>query len=324
VDLIRDRRQFLSWGLATSGALCASTWFSARAWAAARLTLTPLVGRLALIQGGAANIVVASDGSELVLVDGGAAADAGALRKLLAKHYPGQKLRAVFNTHWHAAHSGFNATARQLGVDVIAHENTKLWLTTTVNCRWEGKVYPPQPAAAWPNRTFIYNAQQLEFGGGAIEYAHLGPAHTDGDIYVRFVEENVIVTGDVLSPGRYPLIDTACNGYLGGINTALRAIDALSNDHTRLVPGSGPVSDVTVLKQQEEMGNFVLSRMSENFRKGSTFAEFLATHPTKDFDVRYGEPAQFLNLAWNSAWYQVNPMGGLVTVQPSPIPGKSR
>jgi cyclase len=324
VDLIRDRRQFLSWGLAASSALCAPALLPIRAWAAARLTLTPLTGRLSLVQGAAANIVVASANGELVLVDGGAAVDAAALQKLLAKHYPGHRLRAVFNTHWHAAHTGFNAAARQLGCDVVAHENTRLWLTTTVNSRWEGKIYPPQPAAAWPNRTFIYNAQQFDFGGGAIQYAHLGPAHTDGDIYVRFAEENVIVTGDVLSPGRYPQIDTACNGYLGGINSALRAIAALCNDQTRLVPGSGPVVDVASLQQQEEMGNFVLTRMSESLRKGNTFAEFVATQPTKDFDARFGDPARFLKLAWDSSWYQVNPMGGLATGQPPAPAGRAR
>ena len=88
----------------------------------------------------------------------------------------------------------------QAGADVIAHENTKLWLGTEVNSRWEGKVYPPQPDQALPNRTFFYGPQALEFGGTKIEYAHLGQAHTDGDIYVRFPEENVIVAGDVVSP----------------------------------------------------------------------------------------------------------------------------
>src|SRR5262245_30237262 len=84
-----------------------------------RLAVAPLAGRLSLITGGAANVVVASAGGELLLVDGGAAADARALQKLLAEAFPGQKLRAVLNTHWHWAQSGYNATARQAGADVI-------------------------------------------------------------------------------------------------------------------------------------------------------------------------------------------------------------
>jgi glyoxylase-like metal-dependent hydrolase (beta-lactamase superfamily II) len=318
-----DRRQFLGLGWAAASTYALSASYSAAAAAATQLTLVPLTGRLSLVQGAAANIVVASANNTLLLVDGGAAVDAKVLQKLLAKHFPGQMLRAVFNTHWHAVHTGYNATARKMGVDVIAHENTRLWLSTEVNSRWEGKVYKPQPAAALPNRTFYYDAQAFDFAGAAVQYAHLGQAHTDGDIYVRFPEENVIVAGGVLTPGRYPIVDTACNGYLGGINTALRTIGALSDGQTRLVPGRGPVSGLPVLQQQLEMGSTVLARMSDHYRKGGSFAEFVATHPTREFDAQYGEPTQFLRQTFDSAWYQVSTMGGLA-VPPPASPGSAR
>ncbi|MEO6186587.1 MAG: MBL fold metallo-hydrolase, partial [Steroidobacteraceae bacterium] len=294
---------------------CAST-YAARAFASAPLTLVPLAGRLSQVLGGAANIVVASANNELLLVDGGAAVDARALQALLSRSYPGQKLRAVFNTHWHPAQSGFNATARKQGADVIAHENTRLWLSTTVNSRWEKTVYPPQPAAALPNRTFVYNVQALDFAGTKVQYARVDPAHTDGDIYVRFPEENVIVMGDLLSPGRYPVVDTASNGYLGGFVAALRTIGSLCDGQTRLVPGTGAVSPLPVLQQQLEMNTLVLTRMSDNYRKGGTFKEFVASQPTRDFDAHFGDPAQFLKLSYDSAWYQANPMGGLAAAPP--------
>lgn len=311
VERLHDRRFFLGAGLALAGAAALP-----RAVASTGLKLRPLTPRISLVEGAAANIVVASAGGELVLVDGGSAVDAKALRKLLDENYRGQKLRAVFNTHWHHAQTGFNATARSLGADVLAHENTRLWLTTTVNSRWEGKVYKPVAKEALPNRTFHYDPQVLEFAGGKIEYVHMTQAHTDGDIYVRFPEDNLIVTGDVLSPGRYPVIDTACNGYLGGINTALRTIEGLSDAGTQLVPGSGPVAGLPALKLQLDMGTALLQRMSDHYRKGGTFEEFLATRPTADFDGELGDPSQFLKLAYDSAWYQVNPMGGLTTGQP--------
>jgi glyoxylase-like metal-dependent hydrolase (beta-lactamase superfamily II) len=303
--LIRDRRQFLSLGLAAAGAVSISALSPQRAWAAARLSLVPLTGRLSLVQGGAANIVVASANNELLLVDGGAAVDANALQKLLAKHYPGQKLRAVFNTHWHWAQTGFNATARKVGADVIAHENTKLWLTTEVNSRWEGKVYKPQPADALPNKTFFYGAQTLDFGGSKIQYAHLGQAHTDGDIYVQFPEENVIVTGDVLAPGRYPVIDSASNGWLGGVHTALRTVGALCDGKTQLVPGVGLVAGLDALKQQQEMCYSVISRIGDNYYKGQTYNDLLAAQPTKEFDAQFGDPALFLKQSYETAWYHV-------------------
>ena len=128
----------------------------------------------------------------------------GSCRSCWPSTFRGQKLKAVINTHWHWAQSGFNATARKAGADVLAHENTRLWLSTEVNSRWEGQVYKRRAGAALPNKTFYYGPQSLPFGGGAVEYVHLGQAHTDGDVYVRFAEENVIVAGDIVVTGQYP------------------------------------------------------------------------------------------------------------------------
>jgi len=317
-----DRRQFLQNSFAAAGCAALAPLYAPSARASTSLKLVPLVGRLALVEGAAANIVVASSGKELVLVDGGSSVDAKALSKLLDAHYPGQMLRAVFNTHWHWIQTGFNATARARGVDVLAHENTRLWLTTTVHSRWEHKVYPPQPAAALPNRTFFYGPQQFEFGGSKIDYVHLDPAHTDGDIYVRFPEENVLVVGDVLAPGRYPIIDAATNGWLGGINGALHTIGEIADANTRLIPGSGPVAGLSQLKEQEEMGVAVMTAMGQVYRKGGTFEEFLAAKPTADYDAKFGDPSLFLQVAFDTAWYQVNPMGGLSTGEPMGAGGR--
>jgi glyoxylase-like metal-dependent hydrolase (beta-lactamase superfamily II) len=281
--------------------------FPSVTWAArSRLTLSPLAGRLSLITGGAANIVVASAGNELLLVDGGASADAGQLSKLLTANFPNHRLKAVINTHWHWAQSGFNAAARKAGADVLAHEYTRLWLSTEVNSRWEGKVYKPQPAESLPNKTFYSGPQSLPFGGGAVEFVHLGQAHTDGDVYVRFPEENVIVAADVVSPTKYPIIDSASNGWLGGMQGALRTIAARCDANTKVIPAVGAPVAVDAVKRQQDMCYSVVSRIGENYYKGGTFEELLASKPTKDFDAQYGDPALFLKQSYETAWYHVN------------------
>jgi cyclase len=299
-----QRRTVLKLGLAAT-ALPALGLFSRNAEASGRLTIVPLGGRLSLIGGAAANIVVARAGDELLLVDGGSGADSKALQKLLADSFPGAKLRTVINTHWHWAQSGFNATARKAGVDVVAHENTRLWLSTEVNSRWENRIYKPQPAEALPNKTFYYGPQTLGFGGSKVEYVHLGQAHTDGDIYVRFPEENVIVAGDVASPGRYPIIDSASNGWLGGIHTALKTLVGRCDAGTKVVPGVGAPVGVEALKQQQEMCYSVISRIGENYYKGGTYDEIVAAKPTREFDAQFGDPTLFLKQAYETAWYHV-------------------
>ena len=300
-----SRRAVLGWGLSAAAAPATGLW-PTRAWASTGLSIVPLTGRLSLISGAAANIVVAHAGDELLLVDGGSSADSKDLQKLLATSFPGTRLRAVINTHWHWAQSGFNAAARRSGADVVSHENTRLWLSTEVNSRWEGKVYRPQPAEALPNKTFYYGPQTLDFGGGKVEYVHLGQAHTDGDIYVRFPEENFIAAGDVASPGRYPIIDSASNGWLGGIQAALKTLVARCDATTKVVPAVGAPVGVDALKQQQEMCYTVISRIGENYYKGGTYDELLAAAPTREFNAQYGDPTLFLKQAYETAWYHVN------------------
>ena len=299
------RRGFLQGATSLLGVGSAAAILSSPSHAAARLSLSSLAEGLWLVQGGAANALIAATDEGPVLIDGGVAPDARPLEQLLKRQFPGKSVRAVFNTHWHPPHSGFNATARKLGVDVIAHENTKLWLSTEVNARWEGRVYPPQPVPALPNRTFFYGPQVLEMGGRRFEYGHLGQAHTDGDIFVKVVDANVIATGDVLAPERYPLVDPASNGWLGGLHTATKTLAARGDSGTKYVPGSGAVCGADTLKAQEELCYTVLQRIGDVYYKGQTYEQLLASNPTREFDASHGDPAQFLKLSWDTAWYHV-------------------
>ena len=81
---------------------------------------------------------------------------------------------------------------------VVAHELTRLWMSTEFDVEWEETHYERRPRDAWPNRTFFTSDRQplaIEFGGETVTYGHLLEAHTVGDIYVRFEQRNVIVAG---------------------------------------------------------------------------------------------------------------------------------
>ncbi len=82
------------------------------------------------------------------------------------------------------------------------------------------------------NKT-IYTKDTIDFGGEKIEFGYLPQAHTDGDIYVYFRNANVLVAGDVVSSGAYPIIDYSTNGWLGGLTNAAQTLFDLSNDTTQ-------------------------------------------------------------------------------------------
>lgn len=306
MPVVHSRREALKLGLAAASLLPFASHARSAAGARTGLQLEALTDRLALVTGAACNVLVLRGDEGLLLVDGGAASDAKALSKLLSTQYPRQPVKVLLNTHWHLANSGFNAEARRQGAEILAHENTRLWMSTVVNSRWENRVYPPQPENARPTRTFYDGLQKLSFGGQSIEYGLLPQAHTDGDIFVRFVEANVVAAGDVFAPGRYPIVDSASNGWLGGMHGALKALSSSGKPGTRYVPGQGPIGDTAALKTQQDLCYTVLSRIGESYYKGETWEQFLASAPTKEFDAADGDPSLFLRQSYESAWYHVN------------------
>jgi len=162
---------------------------------------------LHLFQGAGGNVVAAAAAGAVLLVDGGLEEDSAALLGQVAAVTGAAKVELLLNTHWHWDHTGSNAALGKAGAQIIAHENTRLWLATRVDSKWEHRIYPPQPARALPTQTFFYGPQKRSFGGQDVEYTIMPQAHTDGDIYVFFPRENVLVAGGVVTGGSYPLPD---------------------------------------------------------------------------------------------------------------------
>jgi glyoxylase-like metal-dependent hydrolase (beta-lactamase superfamily II) len=270
------------------------------------LVLRPLGDGLWVVQGGAAPVVVVDSGRELLLVDGGDAAGWRALHALLAREFRGRRVATAFNTHWHWDRTGANESLAVDGATLIAHENTRLWLGTEVRDSWAPRVFPPRPTRALPNQTFFYGSNTLQFGGQVLEYGYLPQAHTDGDLYVYFPRQDVLVAGDVVSNGGYPVVDAATNGWLGGMLGGLKVLLARCTDGTRVIgSGATPVGKGQLVAQQDLCFD-VLTRIGQSYYKGETWPQFLASGPTKAYDVTRGDPARFLRSAYDSAWHHVN------------------
>ncbi len=77
----------------------------------------------------------------------------------------------------------------------------------------------------------------MKAGDEEIDYGYLLMAHTSGDLYVHFKNENVIAVGDVASPVRDPELDWFTGAWVGGRVDSMDLVLALANDQTRFVPG---------------------------------------------------------------------------------------
>lgn len=253
---------------------------------------------------GAENVLVRTGGGGVVLVDGASAATSEALLKAVAALPGGGPVRTLFNTHWHPGQTGSNETLGKAGAQIIAQENTRLWLTTDVKYPWSGQVVKRLPKVAQPNKTF-YTSATLEPG---IRYGHLpDAAHTDGDLYVLFEPQNVLAVGDVVSTAGWPAVDYITGGWIGGMVGASQRLLAMANEQTRIVPTRGPVLSYADLKAQASMYATIYERLSTLLNRGRGPSEAVAAKPTKEFDAQMGNPDEFVRRAFESLWAYLSP-----------------
>jgi glyoxylase-like metal-dependent hydrolase (beta-lactamase superfamily II) len=253
---------------------------------------------------GEANVVAQTGANGVVLVDGASARGSDALMKAVAALPGGGPVQTIFNTHWHPEQTGSNERLGKAGTTIIAHENTRLWLTTDVTWTWSGQRFTRLPKVAQPNKTF-YTTGSLDSG---IRYGYIpDAAHTDGDLYVYFPKQNVLAVGDVVSGQGWPVVDYATGGWIGGMVGGLQRLQSLANDETRIVPGRGPVLGLKDLKAQLQMYGTIYERLTQLLNKGRGPGEAVAAQPTKEFDAQMGNGDEFVRRAFESLWAYLSP-----------------
>ena len=304
-----NRRAALK-GIAAAACVAAAPRF-VRADALAALSAKELSPDLAAISGAGANVVALKRPDGLLLVDGGAARQSKDLLALLEQRNAGHAVQLLFNTSWRDEHTGSNETLGARGAKIAAHVNTKLWLGGDFDVDWEDRHYAPRPAAALPSTTF-YTSGSLDFGGRKIEYRYLPRAHTDGDIAVFFPDANVLAAGALLAVGAYPVPDYATGGWIGGLETATRALLDATDGSTKIVPAFGAACGRAELDAQLKLCTAVRERVADAYRHGLSFKEFVATNPTQEFDASRGDPSLFLRLVHKGAWAHLRELGGVI------------
>ena len=285
-------------GLALAGAWAAACGPTRAAAAAAPAPgVTALGPRLALLRGYGGNVTLLTGPAGPLLVDGGSAPHAAALLSAVTAHSGARQVPVLFNSHWHPEQTGANERLGRAGARIIAHENTKLWLSSDFESPWQKRHYTPVPRAALPNDTF-YTTGSLVHGGERVDYGYVLQAHTDSDIWVFFRDANVLVASDLLAVASYPVLDYVTLGWIGGMVTANRALLDLANADTRIVPGLGPVQTREDLKGQLDMLLVLQERLYTLLRDGRSADEMLAAHPTREYDARCGDPELFIRNAF--------------------------
>ncbi|HUF73775.1 MAG TPA: MBL fold metallo-hydrolase [Gammaproteobacteria bacterium] len=271
---------------------------------AATVEITRVNDRLSVIGGFGGNVVVLG-GPGVILVDGGRASHTQALLETVAGIVDPNRIETLFNTHWHLDQIGSNASIRQLGASLIAHEKTRLRLATPYYLPAEDRYHPAEPPEAQPTMSF-FDKGELVVGGETIAYGYLLEAHTDGDIYVKFENDNVIAVGDAIAPSRDPELDWFGGGWLGGRVDSLRLLLDISDSGTQFVPAYGPVVDRAYVEAEHELMLALFDILFERIRAGESAADIDRSRALDALARRFDDPGRLLYDAHKSMWGHYN------------------
>jgi glyoxylase-like metal-dependent hydrolase (beta-lactamase superfamily II) len=237
-------------------------------------------------------------------VDGCSAGGADALAKAVSALPGAGPVHTLFNTHWHPEQTGSNERLGKAGATIIAQENTRLWLNQNVTWPYDGKTVKKLTKVAQPNKTF-YETGKLDSG---IQYGYIpDAAHTDGDLYVFFPNQNVLAVGDALYGEGWPVIDWWTGGWIGGIVGGVQRLQTLVDANTRIVPTRGPVLSLADLKTQLTMYGAIYDALSRAMNQGRGSTEAVAAKPARQYEDRMGNSDQFVRRAFESLWAYLSP-----------------
>jgi glyoxylase-like metal-dependent hydrolase (beta-lactamase superfamily II) len=247
------------------------------------ITTTALRDDVYMLQGEGGNIVVAVAADGLLVIDSQFAPLYDRIRTAISD-ISDRPVRYLVNTHHHGDHTGGNERFAADGAVIVSQENMRDLMANGFASGLTGVETPPAPASAVPSLTYA-DSLTLDYGGRSADLRYPGDSHTNGDTYVYFPDADILVTGDVVTFGRYPNIDFANGGHIDLMISATDAFIASVDDDTVVVPGHGPVGDRDDLVEYREMLAVSRDRVKALMDDGRTVDEIIAARPNADYDV---------------------------------------
>jgi len=261
---------------------------------------------LRVLSGVGGNVVVLWTRDGQIVVDSGDAESSKlVISTLRTLGGPEGKVAVLVNTHWHRAQTGANELLGSQGTTIVAHEKTKQRLSAGWYVPAEDRYEAPLAAKGRPTKAF-FDTGSLQVGEKRVEFGYLIEAHTDGDIYVRFPDVNIIAVGDVVSPERDPVLDWFGGGWLGGRVDALEKLLKLGDASTRYIPSYGPVIGRKDVQAERDLMLAIFDRMVVNLRLGQTADDMLKAGLLDGLPRKFEDPKKFLYDTHKGFWAHHN------------------
>lgn len=189
-----------------------------------------------------ANLGVVIGAESVAVIDAGVSRAQGQMLYAAVRRLTDKPISHLILTHMHPDHV--------LGASVFAEAGAQIWghhaLSDALNFRQERyldnltRLYSPQAMIGTQVVLPEYGVQdvtRIDLGGRVLGLIPVRTAHTDNDLMVRDVQEQVLFTGDLVFRDLTPVVDGSLTGWLDWHKVPPSPMPRL------IVPGHGPVSD---------------------------------------------------------------------------------
>lgn len=258
---------------------CMSLTFAQRDFSDVAITSEKLTENVYVLFGAGGNIGLAIGEDAAYLIDD----QFGPLTEKIVAHVQtitDKPINFVLNTHVHGDHTGGNENLANAGAMIIAHENVRKRMV---------EADEPRSQEAWPVVTFNDKMTLYLDNGKSVHAMHVNPAHTDGDTYYYFPQDNVIHMGDNFFSGRYPYIDLDSGGDIDGLISNTTMALELIDEETKIIPGHGSVSSKAELKEYTEILSILRERIIAARSAGKSLEEVQKMGISKEWDESHGQ-----------------------------------
>lgn len=259
-------------------------------FAAAQINAIELGRDTFMLEGVGGNITLAAGKDGAIMVDSQFAPMHEKIKAAVLA-LTGVPVKYLVNTHYHGDHIGGNAAFVADGAITVAHENVGKRIAVGTTNAITGAKTAPVAKEAIPKRSYAKDFN-LSVRGRVARVGHPFNAHTDGDTYVYFADANVLATGDIVTLGRYPLVDFTNGGSIDGLIAAVDTFIKISNDKTKVVPGHGPLSSRSTLVTYRNVLVSARDRVAKLIAEGRTLQQALEAKPFADLDKQTGANPQ--------------------------------
>ncbi len=213
-------------------------------------------------------------------------------------------VKYVINTHYHWDHTNGNALFKKDGACVISSELTKEFMITRKERQKEflaGRGFELGNDPFLPEITFK-EEYSLELGNAPLNLFFAGRAETDDATAVHVVKENVVMSGDTVMTGSFPIFgQPVWDEGLQGDDRWIRTIEKIMGlTPVHILPGHGPLAHELEIKLLIQIEEFFIHEVKALVARGYDVAQVL-----QDLEPRLPKWMTDMPVVWGTPRYAI-------------------